>query len=238
MVFIKVIICLILTVIVLIWYLKKLSQKDNPRLFSPFIRQYSRIDNNKDNKGCDIVFTGSSVVKFWESMELDLFPLKVINRGVAGTKINEINYWIKELVLKYRPKIVVLYAGSNDIQGKKPHSAENVLKGFVEFVKSVQLELPGLPIVFLSIIPSPAKTRWENWPEIDKANKLIGEYCSQDMNLYFINTTDRFLQNNGLPDNQFFRKDGIHLNESGYRIWQSELKPLLDRILNQYYISK
>jgi len=222
----------ILIVLLFVLFVKKLALKDNPRLFKLFVNQYSRIDKQRDIQQSDIVFTGSSVVKFWKTMEPDLFPFKVINRGIAGAKINEITYWIDNLVLKYTPRVVLLYVGSNDIQGKKPRSAVDVFNGFIDFERKVHTQYPDLPVIFLSIIPSPAKTRWENWAEIKKANNLIGEYCQQKESLHYIDTTDRFLTEMGLPDNHYFKKDGIHLNESGYKIWQSELKPVLKTVVD------
>ncbi len=210
--------------------IKKLFYYDNPRLFSFFIIRYSIRDRKNFPKSNSIVFTGSSVVQFWKSLKNDLHPINVLNRGIAGTKINEIAYWANRLVIKYRPKAVVLYAGSNDIQGNKPRTPQQVFDGFKTFVNKIHFEIPGLPIYFISITPSPAKTRWKNRTLIKEANSLIAEFCGTNDNLNFIDTTDAFLDTEGSPVLKYFKKDMIHFNEKGYAVWTSIFKPILDKL--------
>ncbi len=208
----------------------KLGQYDNPRLFGFFIKRYSKQDKINFPEPGSIVFTGSSVIKFWKTIEKDLFPFYVLNRGLAGAKINEIVYWVDELVIKYKPKAVVLYAGSNDIQGNKPRTSTQVLQGFIEFSNKIHKSIPGLPVIFLPIIPSPAKTRWKNWSEIQKANSLIKEYCETNDFLIYIDNTIEFVDSNGIPKESLFKKDKIHLNDNGYKVWSHSLRPFLKKL--------
>ena len=221
---------ILLIFVVLIVGLKKLGEYDNPKLFRSFVKRYQRQDKIHFPEPGAIVFTGSSVVKFWKTMETDLSPFYVINRGIAGTKIHEVAYWLDGLVIGYRPKAVVLYAGSNDIQGKNPKTPEHVLHGFILFSEKLHKALPNTPLIFLSIIPCPAKTRWAHWDSIQKANSLIKDYCGQHGYMQYIDTTADFLDPNGLPDRSLFKKDGIHLNGSGYRIWTAALRPVLSQL--------
>lgn len=222
---------LILTfIIVLFIVVKILSYYDNPKLFSFFVKRFNKEDRKNNLNKDRIVFTGSSIVKFWETLETDLYPINVLNRGIAGTKINEIAYWTKDLVTKYNPRAVVLYAGSNDIQGNRPRTPHQVLDGFKEFTNKIHIEMPVLPIYFISISPSPAKTRWKNWTLIKDANLLISKYCESDNSLNFIDATNEFLNSEGQPIREYFKKDMIHFNEKGYSVWTSILKPILIRI--------
>ena len=86
---------------------------------------------DKKNKSLDnsIVFVGSSSIRKWQTSKS--FPeLPVINRGFGGSHLSDVNYFLNETVLKYQPKVVVLYAGDNDIlYGKSPSI---VLEDFIE----------------------------------------------------------------------------------------------------------
>ncbi len=225
------IVSLILAVLFLFFFgVKKLARYNYPKLFSFFIRRFAKRDRRNFPKPDSIVFTGSSIVQFWKTLENDLNPISVLNRGIAGTKISDIAYWSDRLVTIYKPKAVVLYAGSNDIQGNKPRTPQQVLEGFKTFVNNIRIETPALPIYFISITPSPAKTRWKNWALVKEANLLIANFCETDKNLYFIDTVDAFLGSDGHPISEYFKRDMIHFNAKGYSVWATILKPLLEKI--------
>ena len=64
----------------------------------------------------EIVFVGSSTIHRWDVASY--FPdLKIINRGIDGTELADAVKYIDRLVLRYEPRLVVVYAGDNDIGG-------------------------------------------------------------------------------------------------------------------------
>ena len=61
-----------------------------------------------------VVFVGSSSIRKWYTAEY--FPdIPSVNRGFGGSHISDVIYFINETVLKFKPKIIVFYAGDNDI---------------------------------------------------------------------------------------------------------------------------
>jgi lysophospholipase L1-like esterase len=213
----------ILLIVIILVYIKANSHKDNPAFFRFFINGYRNLDKKSGIKTCENVFTGSSVMKFWESLESDLQPNIVINRAIPGTKINEISFYVDDLVNKYNPKKVFLYAGSNDIQGDKPKTADQVLDGFINFVNKVKRENEGVKIYYISIIVSPAKTRMRNRKEIEDANNKIMNFCQSNEGLAFIDLTKDFLDDRGNPKEDLFKQDKIHLQTEAYGIWKDKI---------------
>ena len=225
---------IVLMIIILYLIIRGLSTRDNPKLFQYFVKRYEKQDCVKFPPSGSIVFTGSSVMKFWKTIESDLAPIPVINRGIAGAKIREVAYYVDRIVIPYKPKAVVLYAGSNDIQGSDPRTPDQVFNGYREFVYRVHSALPDVPVYYISIIPSPAASRWKYWNIINKTNKMIKEFSKKDSLLRFIDITDKFLDSNGRPALEYFKRGKIHLNEKGYSIWASVIKPvILNDIFNQ-----
>ncbi|OHE66771.1 MAG: hypothetical protein A2413_06965 [Treponema sp. RIFOXYC1_FULL_61_9] len=204
-------------------YVALTAHKDKPLAFRFFVSQYHKQDNRLGKQTCEIVFTGSSIMRFWDTLEQDLFPKEVINRAIPGTKINEISFYTERLVNQYRPKKVFLYAGSNDIQGRKPRTAEEVLLGFINFVAKIRASNENIEIFYISIVLSPARTRIRNKEEIFKANKIIREYCSSHQGLGYIEMNDKFADETGLPRRELFKDDNIHFNPEAYRIWKEEI---------------
>ena len=45
----------------------------------------------------NVLFTGSSSIRFWETLEEDMYPLKVLNRGFGGAHIAHVNYHSRTL---------------------------------------------------------------------------------------------------------------------------------------------
>lgn len=199
---------------------------DRPEAFDSKIASYRKADAANPPGDAKALFVGSSVMEFWKTIEHDLAPLPVLNRGIAGSKIVQWPYYTDRLVIPYRPSAVALYAGSNDMHGKKCKSPQQILDAFISFEKNVHEVIPETPVIFLSILPSPNKARWSNWEMIKTANRLIEEYTRQNANLGFIDATDAFLRD-GRPMPELFLSDQVHLSPKGYQAWTGIVKPCL-----------
>ena len=186
-------------------------------------------DNKNSFPKDPILFVGSSSIRFWHTS--NYFPeLPIINRGFGGSHISDINYFINETVLKYKPQIIVFYAGDNDIKYGK--SAQNVLDNYITFTNQVNKILPKTKIIFISIKPS--IKRWYLWSIMKKANELIRIYSNKKSHLYYLDTATPMLEDDGSPDDSLFESDSLHLNNKGYDLWFRELKPLLNDLYENY----
>jgi lysophospholipase L1-like esterase len=117
-------------------------------------------------------------------------------------------------VIPYRPRLIVLRAGGNDIHaGKTP---EQVAADFKAFVEKVRAKLPDVRIAYMTINASPS--RWANVEREKKANLLIKEYIAAGKNLDYIDTWDATLGADGKPREDLFVKDRLHFNDDGYKI--------------------
>ena len=182
-------------------------------------RQWDKKNATVDNS---IVFVGSSSIRGWPTAEY--FPdLPIINRGFGGSHISDINYFINETVLKYSPKLIVFYAGENDIYFRK--TSQIILEDFISFTNQVNSQLPNTKIIFISIKPSPK--RWVLWNEMKKANQLIHNYSKKNPGLYYVNIASLMLNNKELPKHSLFLSDKLHMNNKGYDLWSEVLEPLL-----------
>ena len=172
-----------------------------------------------------ILFVGSSTIRLWKSLAHDFPQHKVINRGFGGSHLADSIAFAHRIVIPYRPKMVLLYAGDNDIaDGKTP---EMVSADFKSFVAQVQAALPETGIAYISIKPSLA--RWQLVDKIKAANRLIEDYSRKKKNLMFIDVFTPMLGPEGEPRKELFESDGLHLNAKGYELWTSVIKPFLNK---------
>ena len=152
------------------------------------------------------------------------FPgLKTLNRGFGGSQIADSLHFVDRVVLPYRPKTIVFYAGDNDVAaGKK---ADEVYADYRAFVGKVHKDLPETKILYIAIKPSLA--RWNLVEEMRKANGLIAAFSSKDDLLEYVDIDAPMLGNDDKPREDLFLGDGLHLNETGYELWTSVLLPFL-----------
>ena len=162
----------------------------------------------------EIVFVGSSTVRLWKTAEA--FPdLKVINRGFGGSEIADAVKYAERIVLPYKPRIVVVFAGGNDINaGKTP---EKVAEDFKALAAKVHGALPKTKIYYITLFPN-VKRRAQD-EKCVKVNELIHAFTKTDERLGYIDTAVKMRAADGGPRPELLRDDGLHMNDDGYKIW-------------------
>ena len=78
---------------------------------------------------------------------------------------------------------------------------------------------------FISIKPS--LLRWRLIDQIRQANALVEAACKKDDRLIYVDVAKPMLGEDGKPRPDLFVADGLHLNDKGYALWASILKPHL-----------
>ncbi len=194
----------------------------NPGRWAKAIELFELQDRKNTFPDDAILFVGSSSIMFWPTALA--FPGRpVINRGFGGSHLSDVNHFFDQVVKPYKPAIIVLYAGDNDIaQGKSP---EQVLADFREFSRRVRAASQSTRVLFLSIKPSIA--RWELWPVMAEANRLIHGYIKEQPNMTYVDLAGPLLNEDGEPKTVYVA-DGLHLNAFGYALWTEALAPLLE----------
>jgi len=190
--------------------------------WEPKIRQFEEQDQVKMPPADGILFVGSSSIVGWDVARW--FPdLPVINRGFGGSQIADSVHFADRIVVPYRPRVIVFYAGDNDVaSGKGPG---RVLADYRRFVEKVHAALPQTRIVFVAIKPS--LRRWHLVDTMREANRRIREVAEEDDRLVFVDVDAPMLGDDGKPRAELFKKDGLHLSDEGYKLWSSLVRPHL-----------
>ncbi|MGD8453810.1 MAG: SGNH/GDSL hydrolase family protein [Phycisphaerae bacterium] len=198
----------------------------DPERFANEIRAFEQWDRKNSAVADAVLFAGSSSIRMWPTHEA--FPtLPVINRGFGGAHISDVIHFADRVVLPYKARVIVFYAGDNDIaDGKSPEQVRDDFKSFVQLVRTAQ---PQVLIIYLPIKPSVA--RWSHWPQMQQANKLIRELCESGECLTYIDVATPLLGSDGQPRADLLLEDGLHLNAEGYKVWTHMLTPILRRLM-------
>ncbi len=170
-----------------------------------------------------ILFVGSSSIRRWTTLAKDFPEHVVINRGFGGSEVADSVRLANRIVIPYAPRLIVFYAGGNDINaGKTP---TQVAADFQAFVVAIHTQLPATRIAYVSIAPNPA--RWAQVDKVREANRLIAAAVAKNQKLVFINVFPQMLGADGLPLPGIFIDDRLHMNEAGYALWVRIIKPYL-----------
>lgn len=176
----------------------------------------------KPPKPGGVFFAGSSSIVKWDLKKA--FPgTGHVNVGFGGSVIADSTHFAPRILAPYRPNVIVFYAGDNDVARGAP--PDQVLADFKEFVAAARKGNSDCRVFFIAIKPSVARRKQF---EVQKmANALVKAYCESHKGLAFIDVVPLMLRADGTPDPELFVKDGLHLSETGYAIWNAEVRKLL-----------
>lgn len=181
-----------------------------------------------------IVFAGSSSIRRWKSLPVDMAPLRTLNVGFGGALLPQVVHYASRLIIPWRPAGVVLYVGENDLARgilRRPDPVEAVIRELQEFLRALGSALPGTPIWCLAL-----KRSWSrpgSWPAVDRANQQLAAWSDGEPDVEFIDTSRPLLAESGRPRRELFCLDGIHLNAAGYAVWTTVVR---SRLLQRYGI--
>ena len=182
-----------------------------------------------------VLFTGSSSIRFWKTLSEDFSPIPVINSGFGGATIAEINYYFQRILSPHKPRLLVFYAGENDLSNPEV-SIDSVLNDFNHFRDSADRYLPDCRFYFISVKPSPS--RWHFQEKFTEANNRFKQICDQEEKWTYIDIVSDMLNSDGNPLQEIFRSDKLHMNSQGYLIWKNRMKPIIKKAWNDASIQK
>jgi lysophospholipase L1-like esterase len=192
--------------------------------WDPAIAKFEAQDKVSPPPQNGIVFIGASSIVRWHLDEY--FPElgdAAINRGFGGSQSVDSVRYVDRIVVPYRPRTVVYYAGDNDVEAGVP--ASEIAHQFALFEQKVHAALPETNVIFISIKPSIRRWKWID--TIRTSNAIVKAYCTRAARTQFLDIEQQMLGADGKPNAELLVPDGLHMTPAGYRIWTDALRPLL-----------
>ena len=206
-------------------YIQEWSKDDT---FIDEINEFKKLDNeNFPGKG-KILFTGSSSIRFWESLEEDMEPLKVLNRGFGGAQISHVIYHFEEIIKPYNPKAIVFFCGTNDLTALK--TPEETVHDFKKFYSLIRNQFGNIKVYMIGIKPSVDRFYLDEEEKI--FNNSIKLLASEDAYLEYIDVWDSMLNEDGSRMPELYIEDGLHMNKKGYEVWTKIVRKSLLKDFN------
>lgn len=191
-----------------------------------------------------IIFFGDSITYLgtsWEgayinkmesiSIEQGFENLEFINAGISGNKVTDLYLRMKEDVLDYKPDIVVIYIGINDVWHKSSFGTGTDFGGYKKFYDAIVKELQDAGIKVVLATPSVIGERTDFSNECDGDLNLYAQWVrdyASEMDLPLVDLRKAFLEYNlnNNPENKskgILTKDGVHLSANGNKLVAEEM---------------
>ncbi len=191
------------------------------------IQAFETLDQTETYPDDSVLFVGSSSILLWSTIQEDMAPHPVIQRGFGGSKLSDVAWYAKRLIYPHKFSALVMFVG-NDISGREDDkSPEEVDRLFRHILDVVREKYPVTPVFLIEITPT--ASRWDVWPQIREANRVLKAVCEENPNAYFISTARHYLGDDGKPKPELFREDELHLNRAGYLKWTEIIKEALGK---------
>jgi lysophospholipase L1-like esterase len=199
---------------------------DPAKMLASRIEAFAAQDKVNPPPAEGIVFMGSSIFEQWGSLVQHMAPLPVFNRAIGGTKTDEQLRFMDQLVIKYRPRIVVYYCGSNDVNAGS--TAADMVGNFKQFVDRIAAQLPKTKIIFASINRAPQKK--ERWNIVDEANAAIKAYAEKGDRVVYAELNTALFDEKGNPRLDLYQGDQLHFKPAAYEEFARIIKPILQQL--------
>jgi hypothetical protein len=200
------------------------STDPDPRRFEAEIVAFEEQDRAARPRQGQVLFAGSSSITYWD-LKLAFPGRPVIKRSFGGSHVSDHIYYADRIIVRYRPALIVFYAGDADVAANK--SADRIFADYKRLIAIIHDGLPGTRLVLIGTKPSPA--HWAHMDTIRKANVLVKEFVSSDRLIAYVDVERALLGSDGGPRRELYAENGLNLNEDGYGAWTDAVRPVIER---------
>jgi lysophospholipase L1-like esterase len=181
-----------------------------------------------------VIFYGNSITDFWINIMPEFFTGKpYIDRGISGQTTPQMLVRFRQDVINLKPKVVVILAGINDINGNTGPSTnemiEDNIRSMVEIAKANNIQ-----VVLSSVLPCDSiYVRPDLHPaeRVLLLNVWLQKYASENQCIYLNYFPGLANEKNGLKEE--YTDDGIHPNKAGYEV----MAPLADEAVKKALVA-
>jgi len=214
----------IITLVLFFSFFKGFAQ-DVEYPFASDILKFKSIDSLNPPPQNAILFLGSSSFTMWNDVQHYFPGFTIVNRGFGGSSFTDLIRYADYIVFPYHPKQVVIYCGENDFASSDSITPAIVNNRFVQLFYLIRNKMPDVKITYVSIKPCPS--RWHLKDKYISSNKFIRKFLKNQPNTSYVDVWHKMLGRNKQPLAGIYLEDQLHMNSSGYMIWEKAIAPHL-----------
>lgn len=185
------------------------------------VKAFAVLDSLQPPSGKYVLMLGSSSFTLWKDAETAFAGTRIVNRAFGGSTLADLWTHRHAIVDVYRPAQILLYCGENDFAEQDSVSVQTVVARFERLFNYIRSIHPACALAYVSMKPSPSRRHL--WPKFQAANNAIKLLLSRQPNASYIDVYRKMLNADGEPAARLFLPDSLHMNASGYAIWQKAI---------------
>jgi lysophospholipase L1-like esterase len=172
-----------------------------------------------------IVFVGSSIFHRWTALSSQMAPLPIVNLAFDGAQTDDILRLVESRVVPYKPRVIVYYCGSNDVDAGETAAA--IVDRVRQFIVRARGALQEVHFVFVSVIRAPEKQ--SRWDVVDEVNRLVAAYGASTKPFDYVDVNPLVFTKDGTPRFDLYLSDRLHFRPPAYEAFAAALKPVLTK---------
>jgi lysophospholipase L1-like esterase len=183
----------------------------------------------------EVVFIGDSITQGWGDVGREVWrrhydKVHAVNLGIGGDRTENVLWRLQHGALDGQaPKVTVLMIGTNNT-GQRAENPETTAVGVKRLLDEIRQRLPGTQVLLLAIFPRGEKPGDLLRGINERVNKIIAGYAD-GRTVHYLDINASLLEGSGTLSRDVM-PDYLHPNATGYSIWQREMDPMLQKLLN------
>lgn len=216
------------------------EMKYNPGFYQLREEQLKRmleiIEQRKQAKEGGIVFFGDSLTQMNDLQHNYPSLSNMWNCGIGGASSEELLWIVDEAVLLYRPKIVVLMMGTNDLNSTAMASPKETAMHVKTIIDLIRGNLPDTRILLISTLPSIERLKNKDHIFSVRSNAMVQMIFEKyqevilDDKTELLNVYPAFINPDGTAREELYQ-DALHLNSKGYEVLARLTEPVLQKLV-------
>jgi lysophospholipase L1-like esterase len=179
-----------------------------------------------------VVFMGNSITIGWLNTMPEFFEGKpYVNRGISGQTTPQMLLRFRQDVVKLKPRVVVILAGTNDIAGNTgPVTQDMIMDNLKSMAELARVN--DIAVVLCSVLPAydyPWRPGLNPKEKIPALNTAIRAYATENDLVYLDYFSALANDKNGMDPE--LAADGVHPTKKGYEIMAPLAEAAITRAL-------
>ena len=182
-----------------------------------------REENEKyDDYEVDVAFLGDSLTDGYDLAKY--YPnIVTANRGIGGETSYGLEGRMALSVYDLKPKVAVMLIGGNNL--------DTMLDNYENLLIGMRDNLPETKVVLVSLTAMGRDWAFKN--KIAAYNNVVIKKLAAKYGFEFVDVYTPLFDETTGELNSSYTNDGVHFNESGYRVVTDALTPVLNNLLSE-----
>ena len=186
----------------------------SPDAWADEVRAYAEADMAVAIPDTPILVVGGRRVKLWKGLGDLLSPQPVLMRPLGDATVNDITHYYDELVGYYQPGTLVVLPGNSEFHVRDNKSAQELVRAIRRLIELDESYKVARRYYIFAPIKTPLYP--QDYTKIEETTRLLRQWALGKAQVDILDPNALLARSNGQPNPDFFRMDGVNLNEQGY----------------------